>query len=113
MKREASSSCYEFDIKVHPLDLVERAAKREVEKKLTKFLGEVEIKWAQRAMVRRVVQRDNNTQFFHPTASEKHMKKHIIQVEHDEGTIVVHDNLRVHIINFYKKLFCFEKNLCP
>ena len=55
--------------------------------------------------MRRVVQGDNNTQFFHMIANRKHRKKKIIQLEQDEGTIVGHENLKLYITNYYKQLF--------
>ena len=53
----------------------------------------------------KVVQGDDNTQFFHIIAKGKHRKKKIIQLEQDEGTIVGHDNLKAYISNYYKQLF--------
>jgi hypothetical protein len=47
----------------------------------------------------------NNTKYFHLIANRKHRKKRISQLEKDEGTIVVEENLKFHIIEYYKKLF--------
>ena len=66
---------------------------------------EEELKWALRAKVTKVVQRDDNTQFLDMIANEKHRKKKLIQLEHDEGTIVGQENLKLYISNFSKKLF--------
>ena len=55
--------------------------------------------------MRRVVQGDKNTQFFHMIANGKHRKKRIIQLEQDEGTIVGHENLKMYISNYYKIMF--------
>ena len=58
------------------------------ELRLKELLREEELKWALRAKVRRVVQGDANTQFFHMIANGKHRKKRIFQLEQDEGTIL-------------------------
>ena len=63
------------------------------------------MKWALRAKVRRVVQGDANTQFFHMIANGKHRKKRIFQLEQDEGTIVGQENLKLYITEYYKQLF--------
>ena len=63
------------------------------------------MKWALRAKVRKVVQGEDNTQFFHMIANGKHRKKRIFQLEQDEGTIVGQENLKVYITNYYKQLF--------
>ena len=53
----------------------------------------------------KVVQGDDNTQFFHMIANGKHRKKKIIQLEQDEGTILGHENLKAYISNYYRQLF--------
>ena len=53
----------------------------------------------------KVVQGDDNTQFFHMIANGKHRKKKIIQLEQDEGTILGHENLKSYISSYYKQLF--------
>lgn len=63
------------------------------------------MKWALRVKVLKVVQGDDNTQFFHVIANGKHRKKKIIQLEQDEGTVVGHENLKLYISNYYKQLF--------
>lgn len=97
----------ELDLRVetNPLGVADSAAKREAEEKLAKLLREEEIKLALKANVRQVVQGDNNTQYFHLIANEKHRKKKIVQLEQDEGTIIGRENLKLYISNFYKKLF--------
>ena len=62
--------------------------KLNAEMRLKELLREEELKWALRAKVRRVVQGDANTQFFHMIANGKHRKKRIFQLEQDEGTII-------------------------
>ena len=59
------------------------------------------MKWALRAKVRKIVQGEDNTQFFHMIANGKHRKKRIFQLEQDEGTIVGQDNLKDYITNYY------------
>src|SRR4051812_40671476 len=90
---------------IHSLDTIDRLAKWEAEKKLQELLREEEMKWALRAKVRRVIQGDNNTQFFYLIANGKHRRKKIIQLEQDEGTISGHENLKLYISEFYKKFF--------
>ena len=58
-----------------------------------------------RAKVRKIVQQDNNTQFFHMIANGKHRKKRNFQLEQDEGTILGQENLKLYISNYYKQLF--------
>ena len=78
----------------------ELQAKLDVEIRLKELLREEELKWALRAKVRRVIQGDANTQFFHMIANDKHRKKRIFQLEQDEGTIVGQDNLKLYIIEY-------------
>ena len=70
------------------LDTSELEAKVEAELRLKDLLREEELKWALRAKVRKIVQGDDNTQFFHMIANGKHCKKRIFQLEQEEGTIV-------------------------
>ena len=58
-----------------------------------------------RAKVHKIVQGDDNTQFFHMIANGKHRKKRIFQLEQDEGMILGQENLKVYITNYYKQLF--------
>ena len=87
------------------LDEHERSSKYEAEQRVRVLLREEEMKWAVRAKVRAIVQGDNNTKFFHLIANGKHRKKKIVQLEQDEGTIVGHENLKLYITNYYKRLF--------
>ena len=87
------------------LDTSELESKVEAELRLKALLREEELKWALRAKVRKVVQGEDNTQFFHMIANGKHRKKRIFQLEQDEGTIVGQENLKVYITNYYKQLF--------
>ena len=61
------------------LNISERDIKNEAEKKLQALMREEEMKWALRAKVSKIVQGDDNTQFFHMIANGKHGKKKIIQ----------------------------------
>ena len=70
------------------LDSSELETKIEAEMRLKKLLREEELKWALRAKVRKIVQGEDNTQFFHMIANGKHRKKRIFQLEQDEGTRV-------------------------
>ena len=70
------------------LETTELHAKIDAEMRLKELLREEELKWALRAKVRKVVQGDANTQFFHMIANGKHRKKRIFQLEQDEGTIL-------------------------
>ncbi|XP_073359665.1 uncharacterized protein [Aegilops tauschii subsp. strangulata] len=82
------------------------------EKKLKELLREEELKWALRAKVRRVVQGDANTQFFHLIANGKHRKKRIFQLEQDEGTILGQDNVKTYITEYYRQLFGPPEDSC-
>ena len=85
---------------------------KNIELRLKELLREEELKWALRAKVRRVVQGDANTEFFHMIANGKHRKKRIFQLEQDEGTIVGQENLKLYITEFYKQLFGPPDNNC-
>ncbi|XP_073355099.1 uncharacterized protein [Aegilops tauschii subsp. strangulata] len=90
----------------------ELQVKSEAEKRLKELLREEELKWALRAKVRRVVQGDANTQFFHLIANGKHRKKRIFQLEQDEGTILGQDNLKTYITEYYRQLFGPPEDNC-
>ncbi|XP_073358207.1 uncharacterized protein [Aegilops tauschii subsp. strangulata] len=94
------------------LPVAELQAKRDAELRLKELLREEELKWALRAKVRRVVQGDANTEFFHMIANGKHRKKRIFQLEQDEGTIIGQENLKLYITEFYKQLFGPPDNNC-
>lgn len=70
------------------LETAKLHAKIDAEMRWKELLREEELKWALRAKVRKVVQGDVNTQFFHMIANGKHRKKRIFQLEQDEGTIL-------------------------
>ena len=65
-----------------------------------------------RAKVRKVVQGDANTQFFHLIANGKHRKKRIFQLEQDDGTILGQDNLKTYITEYYRQLFGPPEDNC-
>jgi mannosylglycoprotein endo-beta-mannosidase len=97
----------ELDIKAETIPLVclEREALRNANDCLAKLQYEEEAKWAQRAKVKHVQEGGNNTKYFHLIANGKHRKKENFQLEQDEGIIVREENLKVYIIEYYKKLF--------
>jgi predicted RNA binding protein with dsRBD fold (UPF0201 family) len=66
------------------LDTRELETKVEAELRLKEMLREEELKWALRAKVQKVVQGDDNTQFFHMIANGKYRKKKKIQLEQDD-----------------------------
>ena len=103
-----------LDIKAESMILqsTELQIKLEAEMRLKELLREEELKWALRDKVRRVVQGDANTQFFHLIANGKHRKKRIFQLEQDEGTIVGQDNLKLYITEYYKQLFGPPEDSC-
>ena len=94
------------------LQPAELQVKTEAEKRLKGLLREEELKWALRAKVRKVVQGDANTQFFHLIANGKHRKKRIFKLEQDEGTILGQDNLKLYITEYYKQLFGPPEDSC-
>uniref|UniRef100_A0A453NB92 Reverse transcriptase domain-containing protein n=1 Tax=Aegilops tauschii subsp. strangulata TaxID=200361 RepID=A0A453NB92_AEGTS len=107
-KKESLTQLIEaLDVKAETtlLSVNEHRTKSEAEQGLRALLREEELKWALHAKTLKVVQGDNNTQFFHMVANGKHRKKKIIQLEQDEGTIVGHENLKAYISNYYKSLF--------
>nr|XP_045087410.1 uncharacterized protein LOC123494946 [Aegilops tauschii subsp. strangulata] len=94
------------------LPATELHAKLEAKMRLKELLREEELKWALRAKVRKVVQGDANTQFFHMIANGKHRKKRIFQLEQDEGTILGQENLKLYITEYYKQLFGPPEDSC-
>jgi hypothetical protein len=84
-----------------PLDETERNSLREAKLKIDKLRRDEEAKWAQRAKVRHIQEGGDNTKYFHLIANGKHRRKRIFQLEQDEGTILVQEN----ISNYYKSLF--------
>ena len=66
-----------LDVKVECtiLDPTELHVKLAAGRRLEELLREEELKWELRAKVRKVVQGDANTQFFHMIANGKHRKK--------------------------------------
>ena len=103
-----------LDVKAESTILMpaELQVKTEAEKRLKELLREEELKWALRAKVRKVVQGDANTQFFHLIANGKHRKKRIFQLEQDEGTILGQDNLKTYITEYYRQLFGPPEDNC-
>lgn len=97
----------ELDLKIESIipDASDQTVKSEVGQKVCHLLRPEEIKWALKAKVTKVVQGDDNTQFFHMIANGKHRMRKIVQLEQDEGIIIGHKNLILYISNFYKKLF--------
>ena len=88
-----------------PLIKSDRDKLREANFCLAKFRREEESKWAQRAKIKHVQEGGNNMKYFHLIANGKHRRIMIFQLEQEEGTIVGHENLKVYISEFYKKLF--------
>ncbi|XP_073355500.1 uncharacterized protein [Aegilops tauschii subsp. strangulata] len=113
-KERLLSLIQSLDVKAETtlLPVAELQAKLDAELRLKELLREEELKWALRAKVRRVVQGDANTEFFHMIANGKHRKKRIFQLEQDEGTIVGQENLKLYITEFYKQLFGPPDNNC-
>ena len=107
LKRRLLTLIQSLDVKAEStiLQSAELHAKEDAEMRLKELLREEELKWALRAKVRKVVQGDANTQFFHMIANGKHRKKRIFQLEQDEGTIIGQENLKLYITNYYKQLF--------
>jgi hypothetical protein len=95
-----------LDIKAETIPLlpVERNELKLANEKLNKLRRQEEIKWAQRAKVKFIQEGGDNTKYFHLIANGKYRKKKIYQLEQEEGTIVGDDNLRVYILEYYKKL---------
>jgi hypothetical protein len=91
--------------KISPLDNDERRILRNANDELAKLRRDEETKWTQRAKVKHIQQRGNNTKYFHLIANGKHIRKKKIQLEQEEGTIVGQDNLKTYISEYYKNLF--------
>jgi hypothetical protein len=96
-----------FDIKAEslPLSPDERNELKMANEKLNKLRSDEEIKWAQSAKVKFIQEGGDNTKYFHLIENERHRKNKIFQLEQEEGTIVGHENLKVYITEYYKKLF--------
>jgi hypothetical protein len=106
-KQRLLSIIDDLDIKAEsiPLSLVEREELKKANDNLNKLRRDEETKWAQRAKVKNIQEGGNNTKYFHLIANGKHRKKKIFQLEQEEGTIVGDENLKVFIMEYYKKLF--------
>ena len=79
--------------------------KHYLKERLISLLREEEIKWYERAKVKSLLQRDDNTRFFHLVANGKHRKQHIFRLEQEDGIIVGDIELKKYITNYYKNLF--------
>jgi hypothetical protein len=88
-----------------PLNKTERRFLKHANDEVARLRSDEESKWAQRAKVKHVQEGDDNTRYFHLIANGKHRRKKIFQLEQDEGTIVGQENLKVYILEYYKKLF--------
>ena len=69
---------------------MKKAAKKEADECISRLRREEEAKWAQRAKVKHIQEGGDNTRYIHLIANGKHRKKHIFQLEQDEGAIVGH-----------------------
>jgi hypothetical protein len=69
-------------------------------------LREEELKWYQRAKVKKPFRGDANTKFYHLVANEKHRKTRIFQqLEDGSRTILGDGDLKRCITTYYKNLF--------
>jgi hypothetical protein len=68
-------------------------------------LREEEIKWYERVKVKTLLYGDDNTQFFHLVANDKHRKQHIFRLDQENGVVVGDSELKKYITNYYKNLF--------
>ena len=55
--------------------------RRHLKGQLTKLLREEEIYWLQRSKATKLLQRDDNTKYFHMVANGRHMKTKIVRLE--------------------------------
>jgi hypothetical protein len=58
-----------------------------------------------RAKVQNLLQGNDNTRFFHLTASNKRQKQCIFRLEQEDGIIVGDNELKRYITRYYKNLF--------
>jgi hypothetical protein len=65
-----------------------------VNDEFVKLRRDEETKWAQRAKVKHIQERGNNTKYFHLIANGRHRRKTKFQLEQVEGTIVGQDNIK-------------------
>ena len=106
-KKELLDKLDELDKKAENLLLneMELNLKHVLSERLVELLREEEVKWYQRAKVKRLLEGDANTKYFHLLANGRHRKIRIFQLE-DGDTIIDGDaQLKQHIINYYKNLF--------
>ena len=52
-----------------------------------------------------LLEKDDNTRFFHLVANGKHQKQHIYKLENDQGVVIGDAQLKSYITQFYKDLF--------
>jgi hypothetical protein len=79
--------------------------KHYIKERLVTLLREEEIKWYERAKVQNLLQGNDNTRFFHLTASNKRQKQCIFRLEQEDGIIVGDNELKRYITRYYKNLF--------
>jgi hypothetical protein len=73
--------------------------------KVPGLLGKEELKWCQIFKAQFPPERDLNKKYFHSIVNGKHGKKLINYLDHDEGTIEGHEQLKSYITSYYKGLY--------
>jgi len=77
--------------------------KHYLKERLVNLLREEELNWYERAKVKTLLEGD--ARFFHLVANGKHRKQHIYKLENDQGVVIGAEQLKSHIMTYYKDLF--------
>ena len=87
------------------LSILEWEERIDLEDKLEKIAISENLYWKQRAGTKWVLQGDTNSHFYHQFANGRRRKNTITIMTSDDGEIRGQQEIIVHIVEFYKKLF--------
>lgn len=80
-----------------------------LDRQLQQMLNDEEIKWQRRGGEMWILAGDSNSSYFHKCANGRRRKMNIAMLEASGQELVDHQELKLHITNYYKSLFGSEK----
>jgi hypothetical protein len=83
-------------------------ARYKIEAELEQIYYKEEAYWQQRGSEKWLLQGDANSAFFHASANGKRRKTKICSLESEDEVISGMEALKLHVVDFYKKLFGFS-----